>query len=107
MIRIDPHTFYSHEELKDLLEGVVSLERFLRTVKPKKRPFKNVFWGGHLIEALNKCDVDMSGDLARSFGREEKKSANKKPSAKRTRKKPQSKPEEKVSGSIYAKGAFQ
>lgn len=83
MIRIEPHAFYSKDDLDAMFAKVgVDWYQLCRRVMPKKIT-KNVWYGEHLIEAFSSAPVmgespkrdlmhgDMQGDGAGDFSKAE------------------------------------
>ena len=54
MLRIDPTILYSKYDLKELLDGRVTVDTFLVRLRPVRR-FKNLYWGQDLLDALSFC----------------------------------------------------
>ena len=73
MLKFDPTTLYTKDDLKRELSGVMNIQLFLRRTKPAAIA-KGVYWGAELIRALNEMDTtttggfDYSGDTSTRTG---------------------------------------
>ena len=73
MLKFDPTTLYTKDDLKRELSGVMNIQLFLRRTTPAAIA-KGVYWGAELIRALNEMDTtttggfDYSGDTSTRTG---------------------------------------
>jgi hypothetical protein len=66
MFQIDAIGFYSREDLKRELGGLMAVSTFLRPLRPYLRSlYRQAYWGGELIEAIERARLAAAESAAR------------------------------------------